>query len=99
MKNILLLSILFFIGCATHNKSPKYPGIIKLPEVKEVVTRIDIEDGKYVYENVCNNCHKFYDAKSFTKIEWKNITKRMQDKTHLNDADIENVYQYIISTL
>lgn len=100
MKSIYFLIALIIVGCVSKKVFPSN-NISANKVTSEIIKtpNIDLEDGKYVYENVCGNCHKFYEAKTFDKLEWKNITTRMQDKTHLNDTDIENVYQYIISTL
>ena len=102
MKIKFLFVLFLILGCASKNKSPKYPGILPKYndiEVSDKVSEAELAFGKDIYENVCNNCHKLYQTKSFDKAEWKVITNRMQDKTHLNDIDIQNVYRYIISTL
>jgi cytochrome c5 len=67
--------------------------------VSEVVTAIDLAEGKNLLETRCVECHKIFDAQSFDHKEWKQITLRMQKKAMLNDVEINKVYHYIVSNL
>lgn len=55
--------------------------------------------GKTLFEANCANCHKLYAPNEFSKEAWKPILKRMQANTDLNDAQTEQVYDYITSGL
>lgn len=99
---IIILASIFVVGCAAK------PAVIPNyetpppPEQVEAVVAITPEylaEGKITYENNCARCHQLYDPQQFDKTEWKKITNRMQNKAHLDDAQIEKVYQYIVSNL
>jgi mono/diheme cytochrome c family protein len=68
-------------------------------EVKAVVLSTALAEGKNLYNNNCANCHKLFEAKTFTQEEWKPILSRMQKKAHLDDTQMASVSDYITSQL
>lgn len=53
--------------------------------------------GKTLFEANCAKCHRLYAPNEFSKEAWKPILKRMQANTDLNDAQTEQVFDYLTS--
>lgn len=68
-------------------------------EIKKVEMTTVIAEGKNLYENNCAKCHKLYAATDFSKDEWSPIVLRMQKKSHLEEADGQKIYNYLIQQL
>lgn len=99
---IIVLASIFIVGCASKPVVVPQIETPPTPEQVGVVAAISPEylaEGKTTFENNCARCHQLYDPQEFDKTEWKKITNRMQNKAHLDDAQIEKVYQYIVSNL
>lgn len=64
-------------------------------EVKTLVLSAELTEGKNLFDNNCAKCHKLYEAKSFTKEEWKPILVKMQKKARLDDTQIASISNYI----
>ena len=100
---IIVLASIIIAGCAAK---PVVVPQVETPPTQpvkvEAVAAISPEflaEGKTTYENNCARCHQLYNPQEFDKTEWKKITNRMQNKAHLDDVQIEKVYQYIVSNL
>ena len=68
-------------------------------EVKELVMTTALTAGKDIYENNCAKCHRLFEAKEYTKVEWAPILLEMQKKAHLNDAQMASISNYIYAQL
>lgn len=66
---------------------------------KEMVMTASIAEGKQLYENHCANCHQLYKATDFSKESWSPILISMQQKAHLNDAQMSKIKEYIFDQL
>ncbi len=93
---IFLLGTLAY-ACASKSTVATAPKEEEKPKV--VVLSAALTEGQNLYENNCAKCHKLYDAKDFTKEEWKPIVLRMQRKARLDDAQTASIYNYITSGL
>lgn len=90
-------------SCATKQAQqlsiiPKTEPVPNIEGISSVSDQ-DLMLGKATFEGRCANCHQLYEPKEFDKTEWKSITNRMQKKAHLNDVEIEKVFNYIVSNL
>lgn len=63
---------------------------------KKVVLSPELAEGKNLYENNCAKCHKLYNPKDFTLVEWTPILISMQKKANISDAEREKIFNYII---
>ena len=99
-------------GILLYSCASKSPAAAPIVEAKEkpivklltsdsnaMVLKKDYLEGKNLFENNCAKCHKLYDPKDFSAQEWKPILKRMQKQANLEDAQIENISNYITSQL
>lgn len=59
----------------------------------------EVAAGKVAYENNCAKCHRLFEAKEFSKNDWAPILVRMQKKSHLENAEIAQISNYIYSQL
>lgn len=50
-----------------------------------------------LYSRSCGVCHDLPVATDYDSTEWRGILKSMQKRAHLNDKNIEDIYQYLIS--
>ncbi len=101
IKIIVLVSV-FIAGCAAKPAVVPQVETPIQPVIVEAVSAFSPEylaEGKTTFENNCARCHQLYSPNEFDKTEWKKITNRMQNKAHLDDVQIEKVYQYIVSNL
>jgi cytochrome c5 len=104
IKFFTILTILLLNSCATKQTKPiliipKTESLINPEVISSSVSEEDLKQGKTTFEGRCTSCHQLYEPKEFDKNEWKSITHRMQKKAHLDDLEIEKVYNYIISNL
>jgi cytochrome c5 len=90
---ILLAVTIVVYSCATKITTPAKAAI------PEVVSAADLATGKTLLESKCIQCHQIYPSNAFDKKEWKHITHSMQKKAQLNDVEINQVYNYIVSSL
>lgn len=104
IKFFIILTILLLNSCATKQTKPltiitNTESLTNQEVIASSVSDEDLKLGKVNFEGRCTSCHQLYEPKEFDKNEWKLITYRMQKKAHLNDVEIKQVYEYIISNL
>jgi len=68
-------------------------------EPKILVMTADMAAGKAAYENNCAKCHRLFEAKEYSKEDWAPILVRMQKKSHLTDAEMAPITNYIYTQL
>jgi cytochrome c2 len=62
-----------------------------------VSTAEQLAQGKTIFENSCNRCHKLPDPTTHTSVQWVGIMNSMAPKAKLNDDQHQWVYDYIVS--
>lgn len=107
MKNIYIVFIIFcnllLFSCSIKQNKLTTNLFEKQPET--IIVNIssasdeNLKLGQANFEGRCTSCHQLYEPNEFDKNEWKSITYRMQKKAHLNDVEINQVYEYIVSNL
>lgn len=90
--SVALLAIFLYSCGGSKSVTP-------VAEPKKAELTPELAEGKNLYENNCAKCHKLYDAKDFSKEEWKPIVLRMQKKARLDDAAGEKIYNYLTVNL
>lgn len=102
LKILILAAVtLLLASCGTQKTAPvatTEPALV-FDTTKAVALTPELEAGKNLYENSCARCHKLYDAKQFSKEEWRPILTRMQKKAKLDDTQIASISNYISSQL
>lgn len=104
---VFLLSIAFAYSCATKTTpQPEKKVVNEIIETEEKETSFNFSNtvltenqiqGKELYQAKCASCHKLYATTDFSDEKWVNILKRMQPKAKINDAQREQIYDYITS--
>lgn len=85
---ITILSAAFIVSCgpkSTAVTGPKFSSAENLAQ------------GKTVFENSCNRCHKLPDSGKHDDQGWIKTLSRMAPKAKLTDEQHQMVYDYLIS--
>ena len=93
MKTKLFAGLAIFAiayGCSSKQKF--VPPVIVESKPTE---KIDVAQGKILYEGKCGRCHGLYEASKFTAAEWRPIVDRMAPKAKITDEQKELVYAYL----
>lgn len=90
MKKIFystFIAAAFLTSCArsTAVSGPKYTSSEKLAQ------------GKTIYENSCNKCHKLMEPEKHDDAGWLNTLSRMAPRAKLTPDQHQMVYDYLIS--
>jgi cytochrome c5 len=92
MKKLILgmiaASALTVVSCGPKSAAvtgPKYTSSEQLAQ------------GKSIFENSCNRCHKLPDPAKHDDQGWINTLSRMAPKAKLTDEQHQRVYDYLIS--
>ena len=89
---------ILLLGVVLYSCSPK---VVPVTETKEenkttIVLTAELAEGKSIYENNCNKCHKLYNPSDYSAVEWVPILNEMQKKAHLDDVARNKIYNYLI---
>ena len=84
---IVLIAILFY-SCGNSKAT-------KIAEAQKAALIVKQIQGEELYENHCERCHKLYDPEEYTMLEWQSILKKMQNKAHLEDVDVDKILIYL----
>jgi len=91
MKKSIAITILgaaFVVSCGPKSTAVTGP---KLSSAEHLA------QGKTVFENACNRCHKLPDPAKHDDQEWIKTLSRMAPKAKLTDEQHQMVYDYLIS--
>lgn len=103
MKKLIAIGVLSAFVFVMANCSPK---VAKQVTTGPVPTAIDIKNnfsaeqldqGKMIWQNSCNRCHKLFAPESRTPESWNNVLKVMITKANLNKEDATLVRAYLIA--
>ena len=100
LLSIVLLSsfILLMTQCASKTSKAITAGPVPTSEqIKKEYTAVQLEQGKTIWQNSCNKCHKLFDPGSRTPDKWNNVLKRMIPRAKLNMEDGKLVRAYLIA--
>jgi hypothetical protein len=107
-KTLISIMLLITIACSSKKitSTPEKPNLIiqTEPKIEVVEPKIEVvelnpvvNEGKFLFENNCANCHDLPNTKQYSAQDWLPIISRMQIQAHLSDVDSDKVYNYIIT--
>ena len=67
----------------------------KLAEAEKAALILKQTQGEELYDSHCARCHKLPEPKAYTVVDWQPILKKMQSKSHLQDAEMDKILAYI----
>ena len=78
-------AMIFLVSCAKSNAvtGAKYKSSAKIAE------------GKTIFENSCNKCHKLFEPSKHTDAEWIETLSRMAPRANLTADQHQMVYDYL----
>lgn len=94
MKNIFLAA--GFASILLASCTPKSAPVAEAPR-SATSTAEQMAQGKTIFENSCNRCHKLYEPTQFTAVEWVGIMNAMAPKAKLTEQQHQWVYDYVVS--
>lgn len=94
MRNIWFFGI--FAAALLASCTPKSATATEAPK-SATSTAEQIAQGKTIFENSCNRCHKLYEPTQFTSVQWVGIMNAMAPKAKLTDEQHQWVYDYVVS--
>lgn len=103
MKKIIVTSALGAFVIFMANCSPKVAESVTAgpvptsAEVKAQYSATQLDQGKMVWQNNCNKCHKLFAPESRDPEHWNKILKRMIPRAKLNASDAQLVRAYLIA--
>jgi len=104
MKKILALCsfaamTVLFVQCAPKKAvtTTEMSDEAKLEEIKENYTGVQLAEGKTIWENSCQKCHKLYSPENYTVRKWENILPRMSKRAKLDDKQSAHVRAYLLT--
>ncbi len=53
-------------------------------------------EGRFLYMSKCNSCHKLYDPKQFSIMEWDSIITIMKQKAKISSEQRELIHSWIL---
>src|SRR5690606_1572056 len=68
-----------------------------LGEIKRNYTPAQMEEGKVIWQDKCDKCHKLYDPASHTVVKWEMILPRMSQKAKLTEEEAGKVRAFILT--
>lgn len=104
-SKILTLTVLtlLLVSCGTQKTAAVATTQKATPPATETAKATELTPelaaGKNLYDNSCAKCHRLYEAKEFSKEDWKPILTKMQKKAHLDDTQMASISDYITSQL
>ncbi|MCZ2083771.1 MAG: cytochrome C [Flavobacteriales bacterium] len=63
----------------------------------KTITAEYLAQGKTIFDNSCGKCHDLPNPADHNAQDWVGIMNSMAPKAHLNDAQHQMVYDYIVS--
>lgn len=64
-------------------------------DVTSTATLTDLQQGRALYINNCNNCHGLYSPDDYTSTQWKSIIGNMGPRTSMSSSEISLVTKYV----
>lgn len=90
-------ALLLLASCGATAKNLYLP--LEANAAKTDVSVQDLVNGRDLYLNECNECHKLNQPKKYTSGEWTKILKKMQEKAEITDAQRELIFSYLTSEI
>jgi len=90
--------VVFMANCSP--KSAKTIATEPVPTAEQMKAKYSEEQlaqGKTIWQNSCNRCHKLFEASSRTHEKWDRVLKRMIPKAKLTAEDGALVRAYLIA--
>lgn len=103
MKKLIVTTVLGAFVIVMANCSPKVAQQVTagpVPTAAQMQTQFtadQLDQGKMIWQNNCNKCHKLFAPESRTPEGWNNILKKMITKARLNTEDATLVRAYLIA--
>ena len=110
MNKIIVITSLAILSigladCSTSKKVPAGSSMsttattpeAKVAEVKRKYTEQQMAEGKTIWQNNCNKCHKLFEPESRDVAKWEAVLPSMVKRAHLTDAQGGMVRAYILA--
>src|SRR4051812_20116475 len=69
----------------------------KLEEIRRNFTSMQMAEGKTIWQNNCNKCHRLHEPAEHSIDKWEKVLPDMSHRAKLNDADAGKLHAYIIT--
>ena len=102
-KTILTSAVIILTACAsTKTTPPTQADITRIQDKFPNYSLTELNNGKLLYEQHCNNCHLLKKPTSRTEEQWKKIVPEMTAKVNkktvlLDEKKQESVLKYLIT--
>ncbi|GIV27584.1 MAG: hypothetical protein KatS3mg027_1398 [Bacteroidia bacterium] len=106
MKKSLIVHslVIFTLSCTTLKLAePTEIDVEKGKDIFPNLTLEELKEGKKLYQNNCNLCHKLYNPKALNEAEWRKIIPPMVKKVNkklgqqiLSSQDEEKILKYVL---
>ena len=95
--NLLFTLVIILIISGSCKKSS---GVASLytptaSDVTSTASLADLQQGRTLYINNCNNCHGLYTPDDYTSAQWKSIINNMGPRTSMSSSEITLVTKYV----
>jgi cytochrome c5 len=88
---IIIILVLAFVSCTTKLYIPSEANVNK----RETASLAELQQGKEIYSNKCERCHKLPKPEKHQPEEWTKILKKMAVKAKLTDDQKTLVFKYV----
>lgn len=92
---IIIIALGLFYKCGTAKHIPAAPPVV----AQTTVNRDTLINGKTLYVNNCQKCHKLYLPEAYNAVEWKDNLNAMQRKAKISDTQKETIYKYLTANI
>jgi len=103
MKKIVVTAligsfVIFMVNCSPKVANTVTAGPVPTSDqVKSQYSAAQLDQGKTIWQNSCNKCHKLFEPGSHDPEQWNNILKRMIRNAKLDLSDAQLVRAYLIA--
>jgi cytochrome c5 len=91
---VIILAIGLFYKCGSVSHIPATAAT-----ANTAVNRDTLINGKTLYGNNCQRCHRLYPPEAYNASEWRDNLNNMQRKAKISDAQKETIYKYLTANL
>ena len=95
---VLALSVIllvFIVSCSKSNSAGSSLYTPTSADVTSTATLTDLQQGRALYVNNCNNCHGLYSPDDYASTQWKSIISIMGPRTGMSASEILLVTKYV----
>src|ERR1700688_4824954 len=101
-KLFYLLLMFFFTACSFKLITPAQSDVDRVSSKYPGYTLAELSDGKTLFEQTCNRCHRLKNPVSRSENKWKEIVPKMigklnkkEGKEAINEKQQESILKYL----